>query len=902
MIHPEKLVRRVMALLAFIIVLSALLIRLWGVGWDHLYARHHDEQIHLHTAITFSQGELSPRVIWLQSRYPKYVLYPWLSMYLVGGVIALYSLLGEFCELLLAYPGIIVGPMGVVSGGLELSQKALLIGRITVGVVGAATVWLLYLIGRRLWNPSIGLLSAAFLAFTGYHVANCHWLKNDVITVFFMTLALWFITGIFKRGGWRYYFCAPAACALAINCKFHVFPIVLVMIIAHCLRNGPGLKPAMKSLYNRKNLTALVVLVICLAASFPVIYLDYGFFRSNIITYLTTMPSAYLIEGGPQFSFWKIRLYNIVNFFRFSIMMEHGMGIYLTLLGAGGLILALIKRELRLFLIAAFPLIYLIAAVLGASPSIRLQDTVPLYPYAALLTAVFIYWVLNSIFKKRWLLNSIWAICGVVILSPYVLAMLRMDYGYWQPDTSIYATDWARRNIPSGSRVAREKKSLDLTPGIYSVATKRRLCDSSITEYRDQGFRYLVTSSRQVNRMTDKYGLYGPDHPFGEFYLSIESEYNLLKAFDLGVIPYKGGVIKIYELKQPFPLCPDGLNSNLLRCLGNDYSYESQTIIFPDKAGRCEGNTGFQVTPESRVDRLIISPSPLQEIGVQVVNGPGEGTIRISAGGKKISEDFQPFEIRQFILLPRTVFPFIQYSYRVKVSSAWNSPCLVRILTDPYRIGLGFLRVGDLDQAIKYLRQSSRLDPEDWLIYHQLAGAYKASGRMKEASAAKLKASQLLPDYMEIRSALSEREGWSEEIEELVGYAPAWIRSRLTLTREGEDLEMVPPDGNNGRRYYIPDLMLGPGRYYFTCALPALDVGSGAALVKITIRKDHQVIFSEELYRKDFRDGIFSMDLESSRPGTVFNVEIEELLPLDPGRIKVEFSPDLFDWFQRQIL
>jgi len=480
--------------------------------------------------------------------------------------------------------------------------------------------------------------------------------------------------------------------------------------------------------------------------------------------------------------------------------------------------------------------------------------------------------------------------------------MLRMDYGYWQPDTSIYATDWARRNIPSGSRVAREKKSLDLTPGIYSVATKRRLCDSSITEYRDQGFRYLVTSSRQVNRMTDKYGLYGPDHLFAEFYLTIESEYNLLKAFDLGVIPYKGGVIKIYELKQPFPLCPDGLNSNLLRCLGNDYSYESQTIIFPDKAGRCEGNTGFQVTPESRVDRLIISPSPLQEIGVQVVNGPGEGTIRISAGGKKISEDFQPFEIRQFILLPRTVFPFIQYSYRVKVSSAWNSPCLVRILTDPYRIGLGFLRVGDLDQAIKYLRQSSRLDPEDWLIYHQLAGAYKASGRMKEASAAKLKASQLLPDYMEIRSALSEREGWSEEIEELVGYAPAWIRSRLTLTREGEDLEMVPPDGNNGRRYYIPDLMLGPGRYYFTCALPALDVGSGAALVKITIRKDHQVIFSEELYRKDFRDGIFSMDLESSRPGTVFNVEIEELLPLDPGRIKVEFSPDLFDWFQRQIL
>ncbi|MEA1926926.1 MAG: tetratricopeptide repeat protein, partial [Candidatus Auribacterota bacterium] len=719
------------------------------------------------------------------------------------------------------------------------------------------------------------------------------------------TLAFWFITGIYKEGRWRYYILAPAGCALAINCKFHVFPIVMVMIIAHCLRSGPGWKPALKALYSPKNLMALIVLLVCLAAAFPVLYLDYGFFRSHIFNYLTTMPGSYLVEGGQQFSFWKIRLNNIINFFCFSAMMEHGMGIYLTILGIAGLILSVIKRTRRLVLIAAFPLIYLVAAVLGASPSIRLQDTIPLYPYAALLTSIFIYWVLSRLLKKAWLLIPVFTICGLLILSPYLLAMLRMDYGYWLPDTCIYATQWAGRNIPPGSLVAREKKTLDLPAGRCALATKRRLCNSPVQAYKDQGFQYLVTSSRQANRMKDEYGLYGPDHPFGRFYNDIELEYNLLKSFDLGIIPYKGGVINIYELRQSFPLCPDGLNSSLLRCLGNDYSIKSPSIIFLDGAGRCEGNTGFQVPPESRGERLLISPGELPHIGVQVVNGSREGTIRIKAGGEKIAENFLPDQVRQFIFPARTEFPFIRYSYRIKVSSAWNSPCLVRILTDPYRIGLGFLRSGEPERAIEYLEKASRRAPGDWLIYHQLVEAYQTAGRPEEARGVISKMKSLFPDIGKLIAELHRSSGrekeWSEKFIKLAGYDPAWLQSRLAVSWGGNEMVEVSRAGKIGRRYYTRDFLLAPGGYDFTCELPAEIISSALDPIKITIRKDYQIVFVRKLSGEDFLDGVFRMFLESNRPGAVFSVEIEELIPFDPDTIKIEFVPELARWLKKEL-
>jgi 4-amino-4-deoxy-L-arabinose transferase-like glycosyltransferase len=283
--------------------------------------------------------------------------------------------------------------------GLTVSQRDLLLGRLTIAILGAATVWVLYGIGCNLWNRKIGLLSAALLAFTGYHVANCHWLKNDISTVFFMTVALFFISKIFTTAKLRYYILSPIFCALAINSKYNVLPIIIVMVVAHCLRSGSTPKEIRKSLISPKLILALLILLAALIASFPLIYLDFNFFRSHVFSYIVTKPGVLLL-GGPKNPFWKVRYLNLISFFSFSFPMKHGMGIYLTLLGLGGLILSLLERQRRQILCITFPIIYLILAIMLASPGIRLQDTIPLYPFAALLSSVLIYTLLKWLLKK----------------------------------------------------------------------------------------------------------------------------------------------------------------------------------------------------------------------------------------------------------------------------------------------------------------------------------------------------------------------------------------------------------------------------------------------------------------------------------------------------------------------
>lgn len=863
----RKLKRSAVFLAVFTIITVALLVRIWGLGWGHLYPIQHDERIHLHSAITFSQGELSPRVIWLNSSYPKYVFYPWFTMYIVAGVINGYEFLSDFIPLLLASPTMPTGAENA-QPGLTFNQRALLIGRLTIAIMGAATVWVLYGIGRNLWDIKIGILSAALLTFVGYHIANCHWLKNDISTLFFMTLALFFISKIFTTGKLRYYIWSSIFSAVAINCKFHVFPIVVSLGVAHFLRERAAGKGRLRSLFSGRLLTAFLILLASLVASFPPIYLDPEYFRTNFLSWFLRMPSSYLLAGGGSLSFLEIRYFNIINFFRFSFMMEHGMGLWLTLLGLVGMIMALWKRKPRLVLTVTFPVVYLIVAILMASPGIRLQDTIPLYPYAALLSSVFILTVFQRLLKKKWLVNSAFWLAGAVLLFPYVRSTLRMDYGYWQPDTSNFATKWAANNIPPGSLIAREKKTLDFTAGGARVVTKRSLANKPVEAYQEQGFQYLVTSSRYVNRVLDTYGPFGPEHRYGRFYLSIESLYHLVKQFDLGDVPNKGGVITVYELKRSTLLCPGGLNSGLLRAFQHDFHRDSPPILFLNRLGRCEGNTNFLLPPESTSDRLLISPRPLSRIGIQITNGPRPGKIGIEAGGEKIRESFLPYETRQFDFPARVGFPYIQESYRVTVSSIWNSGCLVRILPDPFRVGLGYFRLGRWEDALEPLRRAVRNDPQDWYAYCLLARAAEQAGREVHD-----RLELQVPGFKEmasfLRDPLLKRSEWDSEFERLSGYDPVWLEERAALRWDITGL-FDPLTGDNGEKIYrSPDFSLSPGEYRLRIEVSPGDEAAlpvGLNLIQADRVVGRAIIPAENIDRT----GEFEIDLNS----TGFSLEL----------------------------
>ncbi len=783
--------KAIVAILLILILASALTARVIGIGWGGLSIVHHDERVHLQTAAAFYRGELNPKEIWWGNK-SSMIFYPWFGMYIVAGAYRLYGLAASGLSLLPflteVRPGEVFPPL------FELSRKsALLIGRLTVALFGTLTVLVVYRAGRLIGGRKVGLLGAAFLALNGYHIANSHWLKNDVIAVFFFSFAFLYSIRIFFSRRWSNYVLGALFAALAVASKYNCAPVLLALLMGHWFQSKREGGSLVSTVLAPRLWVALLVFSVCVVAACPVLYLNGPSYPGEFFRYLTRLSGSHLIPkvlqeqtSRPFIISCAVRTRDLA---RYSTMMEAGMGIYVTLLGAAAIVWSFRKRIRRgnsaLFLLAAFTVIYLIfVVVLTAAGGVRHQETIPLYPLFSLLAAVFLVRIFER-FPFPW--SRVFpAVLGLLFLIPYGLSAVRMDYGYWQKSTKEWGSRWCAANIPPGSGVALQRKSVYLDSKLYRIFTRRYLCVKPVDFYRDQGATYFILKG-DAHRVRENFP---PDHPYHRFYLDLEEEYRLVKEFDLGLIPYEWGPIKIYREPSGSELCPEGLNSGLLRHFQSSFSRSSPGLLFLDELGRCEGNTNFELPADACSDRLLISPAGLGDLGVEVTNGPEPSTVRVKVGCEKIKARLQPGEVKRFVFRPTAGFPFIKNSYRVRVSAS-ASPCLVRILPNAYRIGLSYLEAGEWEEAVAYLEKARNSGDGDWAVDYLLRRAYQQTGEERKAGECTARIEKNFPKLPAmIASLLDEKAGvekWNELFYSYSGYGADWLEERAGL-EEGDSL------------------------------------------------------------------------------------------------------------------
>lgn len=821
--NKSKIENKIGVFLIILITLAAIGARVIGLSYDNLICYNHDEQIHLLTAEKIFHGELNPREIW-EGRKFLYIFYPWLSMYIVAGIYYLYDLIlscyssiAVWLIYLAGAGGSLVRDFSFPSRGFD-SRHALYMGRLIVALIGAANIPLLFLIGKRLWDRRVGLLAAAFLALNGYHVANCHWMKNDIIATFFLAVAFLFSIRIFSLRKLSDYILAAVFSAAAINTKSYTAPILATCLFAHLSTfSSLTFRSFFRALITRKFVVFVIVFLLIFIITYPLFYLDFNYIISNFQKVAEKTETDAMFGGlgnkaRPR-TLLEIRWDNICNFARFSWEMEAGLGGYVLLLGVGGIITSLLTRKKRLLLLVSFPLLFLISAVLVASPGIRYQDIIPLIPFFALLAAVFIRFIGKIVFKKNWLVTVTVLILGIAVLIPYIRMVIRMDYGYWERSIRYFATRWVARNIPPGSTVIRESKTLSLNDSRYHSARVRALWDRDINGLKSAGVDYLIVAQRHEARALEETGLFGPEHPYGRFYLSLPDHYDLIKEFNLGVIPYRGGGSKIWELRKEYPFSPRSINSAFLRRIQDDFSFSSPEILFPDQSGRCEGTTGYIISPDDKEGRLLVSPVPIPRLGIQVRNGSQAGRIRIRYGTEKITEDFQPGQVRQFVISPSSGFPFIDYSYRINVSAPWNTPCRARIQTNSLRIGLGYYEMKDYAEAIPFLEEACRLSQDDWYPHVLLAIAYNLIREEEKADFYFNQAEKVFPEFFTALKTLGDdrlsMDQWKNEFEKWTGFTVEWIAQRTGRSWIQDDWIETSSDSDNSRielgEFYLPE-------------------------------------------------------------------------------------------------
>ena len=137
-------------------------------------------------------------------------------------------------------------------------------GRTMGDLFDLLTVFLVFLIGRRLYGPQAGLLAAAFSAFavTQIQIANFYIVEPFLVT--FMTAMLYFSVVLMQQPGFWPALGAGLCLGFALACKVSVAPLALVIVAAlvlraayrrHTRRLGPdpdvadpvGLRPATRA-------------------------------------------------------------------------------------------------------------------------------------------------------------------------------------------------------------------------------------------------------------------------------------------------------------------------------------------------------------------------------------------------------------------------------------------------------------------------------------------------------------------------------------------------------------------------------------------------------------------------------------------------------------------------------
>ena len=358
---------RLWAWLALGIVLAvALILRLWGVRQGLPYIYNIDEAGHfVPKAVAMSTHGLDPHYF-VNPPALTYVLHLVFVVWFGGA----HDVTREYA----LHP-----------------DQVFLVARVTVALLGSGAVWLLYLLGARLFDRRVGLLAAALEAVAFLPVFYGHFALNDAATLLPLTLSLLGSAGVMRYGGKSDYALAGVGLGLACASKYTagiaIVPLAAAVATHYLTSTGAlpahpiSTDPMPTHPAGRQVLMGLAVAGVGALAAFllanPNALLDFQPFHSELLHQSNLSEEAQGKLGAPR---QGGLLYYLWSF-------TWGLGWVPALAALGGA-LAIWRRDARvgwLFVPAAI----LFLAFMGLQDRYFGRWLLPIFPIVCLLAAYF---------------------------------------------------------------------------------------------------------------------------------------------------------------------------------------------------------------------------------------------------------------------------------------------------------------------------------------------------------------------------------------------------------------------------------------------------------------------------------------------------------------------------------
>jgi len=409
--------------LSLLMVLAAAL-RFYGLAWGAPYYHFHIDE-----HFVFVGAERLRVGMRAAAESQKFFMYGPLPMHLLNGVVWLFQRIHPPLVLTAFHDQVIY----------------MVMGRAISAAFGTATVFLAFLIGRRVSSPLGGILAAALLATTVIHIAESHSFRVDVTMLFFATLAWLFALRIAEEGRPRDYLVAGLAAGAAIGSKYSAAFIFGVVALAHVVnpRRPSAWNDARGWLqWTARGLSALAASVAVFVVVNPMAFLYFAKFRQDVQEQIVNpvVTGAVRPIFMAQFTDVQPQLYWLTTNFWWSF------GPALEIWGLLGILWLVWPRGRVTAVAAGYPVLYMLTAAGTKTPMARY--TLPLAPAFAVAAGAFS----DALLRRPRLRAAAMAATAIVVAATGFYALAYMNI-YRSTDARLAASSYLAANVPAGARV-----------------------------------------------------------------------------------------------------------------------------------------------------------------------------------------------------------------------------------------------------------------------------------------------------------------------------------------------------------------------------------------------------------------------------------------------------------------
>ena len=521
--------------LIFIIILGTFL-RLYGIKWGlttdryfHGHSYHPDEQLVLESlrGMNPSKLDFKPRGVTMWSKGT-------LVVYTTGIAIKLGSILN-----LLEYKN---DYSFYKENPLELA-KLYLAGRLVSVLFGILSIVLLFIITKKYFNQSTGLLTSFIFAIVPVHVVNCHYLSTDAMMCFWVLIVFFLSLKILESDKIVLYILSGLFVGISAATKYNSSITLILPISAHII------KEIDKRNFNFFRLFKINILItICSALLGFIIVNPYSIisfsdfkngllFSADVLTRPMVTPDTF--PNQPTILFY------ITNALIF------GTGPLLFMLFIAGIIYSLVRLDKKQLIIFIWLLVWLI--ILSQTNWKLLRWTIPMIPFLCILSAKLIIDILNIAKRTYKILTIVIVIFIFVNTILYSFAYVKLMS---EKDVRDISSEWIEKNIPANSKIGLPVLTFAWDAGILQM-----LCWYNKTEpfFKNITLYNLVILDESVEKLK----LLKPDYIiFSDFYsypLIIENrryhEHNKLE-FLTAVINYYNLIMKVEKKPKKYGFYP----------------------------------------------------------------------------------------------------------------------------------------------------------------------------------------------------------------------------------------------------------------------------------------------------------------------------------------------------------